>query len=401
MAVIPLQEPRTRKKVNKFQLFALGFRPFFLFAGLSAVGLIAIWTAAFLGVMPLNNYYGFMLWHQHEMLFGYGAAVVAGFLLTAVGNWTGAVTLVKKPLAFLAIIWLLARVLPFMADWVPHIVIAAVDIAFLPGVIAGLYAPLMLSKNRANQAFMLILAAMTVANLMIHFAVLGWIEVSTNTWVTLSWQLIVLVMAIFAGRVVGFFTEKMVPGARNRNVEWVEKAAVPVVLVWMACWLLGYGMALPGIIAALAAALVHGIRLSLWFHKDLWRAPMMWVLHAAYWWVVLGFVLQALVGLGVLVGTSWVHAFTLGGLGGLTVGMMSRVSLGHTGRTVSALTPMAPAFVLLNIAAVVRVVLPMIEPAWLSYAVAISGVVWVVAFAGFCVLYAPILILRREDGQPG
>jgi len=385
---------------RNFVLFALGFRPFFLLAAIFAVVLMAQWVLTFVGNREFANYYGAIGWHSHEMIFGYAVAVIAGFLLTAVRNWTDIQTAAGSLLVGLTALWLVARLMPFFPGAFPPWLIAGVDIAFLPALGIALSIPLLRSVQRRNLIFLPLLGALTAADVLVHLELTGYAESSARAGTFLGLNLIVLLIVIMGGRVIPFFTERALSGVipkRRPAIEWLSAASATAFLI--AELLLPNSM-LAGGLAALAAV-SNGIRLIGWYTNRFWSVPLLWVLHLGYAWVVAGFCLKALAAIGLISPQFTVHAFSVGGIGVLTLGMMARVSLGHTGRPLTAVTPVAVAFVLINLAAVLRGILPIIFPHWLPQLVALSGSLWVAAFSLFLLIYAPILTQPRIDGQPG
>jgi uncharacterized protein involved in response to NO len=394
-------QPEARNAAPRsYVLFALGFRPFFLLAAIFAVVLMAQWVLTFVGNREFANYYGAIGWHSHEMIFGYAVAVIAGFLLTAVRNWTEIQTAAGSPLVGLTALWLVARLMPFFPDAFPPWLIAAVDIAFLPALAIALSIPLLRSGQMRNLIFLPVLGALALANFLVHLELTGYAESSARAGTFLGLNLIVLLIVIMGGRVIPFFTERALSGVipkRRPAIEWLSAASA---LAFLIAELLLPNSMLAGWLAALAAV-SNGIRLIGWYTNRFWSVPLLWVLHLGYAWVVAGFCLKALAAIGLISPQFTVHAFSVGGIGVLTLGMMARVSLGHTGRPLTAATPMALAFVLINLTAVLRGILPIIFPQWLPQLVALSGGLWVAAFAIFLAIYAPILTQPRIDGRPG
>ncbi len=395
MATVKIQPPR-RPQRGGCALFALGFRPFFTLAGGSAALLVLLWLPMFSGALPVPRAYGLIGWHQHEMVFGYAGALIGGFLLTAVANWTGLPTPTGKPLAALAGLWLAARLLPLagVSGWP----LALVDIAYWPLLAGFLTRPLLAARQPHNQAFLPILLAIGVANAAVHADQLGFWPGASDQATRVALALVVLVMCVFGGRVIPSFTEIGLGRIEVRRFHWVEKLAVPTVLLWLAALLLAPGWA--GL-AALPAAIVHSIRLFGWQRAALWRVPLLWVLHLGYAWIALGFALHALSAAGLLAESLAIHAFTAGGIGVLGLGMMSRVSLGHTGRPMQSARRIDAAFALVNAAVLLRVIGPLVLPEGYSAFLWLSAVCWVTAFGLFCSKYWPILWAPRVDGQPG
>jgi len=381
-------------------LFALGFRPFFLAAAIFAVGLMAQWVLTFVGNREFANYYGAIGWHSHEMIFGYAVAVIAGFLLTAVRNWTDVQTAAGASLAGLTALWFVARLIPFFPGAFPPWLIAVVDIAFLPVLAVALSIPLLRSGQRGNLIFLPLLGALALANFLVHLELTGYTEGSARAGTFLALNLIILLIVIMGGRVIPFFTERALAGVipkRRPAIEWLSPASATAFVITD---LLLPNSMLAGGLAALAAV-SNGIRLIGWYTNRFWRVPLLWVLHLGYAWVVVGFCLNALAAIGLISLQFIVHAFTVGGISVLTLGMMARVSLGHTGRPLKAARPVVVAFVLVNLAAVLRGILPIVFPQWLPQLVALSGGLWVAAFSLFFLIYFPILTQPRIDGRPG
>lgn len=380
-------------------LLALGFRPFFLLAGLAAPVLMALWLAQWSGWLAPSDYYGVIGWHAHEMLFGYTAAVIAGFLLTAVRNWTGQPTPTGAPLGLLALLWLLGRLLPFLP--VPDPVIAVVDVAFLPLVALALAGPLFRGANKVNRVMLVLLGLMSLANLMVHAEALGvaagWVRHGQD--LMLDGVLVLILMV--GGRVMPFFTEMAVAGAvpvRHRGIEVATFAGALALL--LADVLLGRPHPLAGGMA-LVLGLVQAMRLAGWHDARLWRLPMLWVLYTGYGWVVLSLLLRGLSAFDLYPASPALHAFTAGGIGVLTLGMMARVALGHTGRAIEPAAATVLAFVLVNLATALRVFGPWAVPRAAHGWIDAAGVLWMLAFTLFLVVYLPILWRPRLDGRPG
>ena len=381
-------------------LFALGFRPFFLLGSILAVIFMAIWVPIFVGGLAFNTYYGQLGWHSHEMIFGYTCAVIAGFLLTAVRNWTDLPTPKGGMLAGLAALWVLGRILPFFPEMLPGWLIALVDLAFLPGVAFGIGVPLVRRGETRNLIFLPLLAAFCAANLMVHLELLGYALNIARRGIFLGLHLIILLIVIMGGRVIPFFTERALQGAAIKRWPVIEWLAPTSVIGFLLAELFLAESLIAGGFAGLAA-IVNGIRLSGWYTNRFWQAPLLWVLHLGYGWIIAGLLLKAAAAFGVVPTQFTVHTFTVGGIGVLTIGMMARVALGHTARPLKVGPSIAVAFGMVNVAAVFRGLLPVSFPQWLSYLVIISGGLWIGAFLVFVIIYAPVLTQPRVDGRPG
>jgi uncharacterized protein involved in response to NO len=387
------------KRIN-CALFALGFRPFFLLAGLFAVVLMGVWSTAFVTNHALATTYGMVGWHSHEMIFGYTAAVIAGFLLTAVGNWTGMRTTSEAPLAGLSALWLAGRVAPFFPDGIPPWLVALLDLLFLPALALAVAIPLVRSGQRRNLFFISLLGAFALANLLVHLEVLGFAEGFARAGIFLGLDLIILLIVIMGGRVIPFFTERALSGVRPRRRPWVEWLSIASVIAFIFAELFFPDSILVAVTAGLAAA-SNALRLSGWYTERFWSVPLLWVLHLGYGWIVAGFCLKTLASVGWVSPQLTIHAFTVGGIGVLTLGMMARVSLGHTGRVLQASKAIAIGFALINLAAAARGIAPIFFINWLPQLVALAGGLWILSFAIFLEAYVPILISPRIDGRPG
>jgi uncharacterized protein involved in response to NO len=381
-------------------LFVLGFRPFFLLSGLFAILSIALWVPTFVGWLPLNSYYGQIGWHSHEMIFGYTAAVIAGFLLTAVRNWTEMATAQGWSLAALTLIWCLARILPFFPLALPPGLIALVDLSFLPALVVGIGVPLVRRGDRRNLLFIPLIAVFWLANLLLHLALLGFAPNLAHQAVLLGLDLVVLLIVIMGGRVIPLFTASALEGVRIKRWSVIEWFAIISVIAFTFAEFLFIDPRIAGMFAGVAA-IANGIRLGGWYTHRLWRVPLLWVLHLGYSWIVVGFLLKAGSVLEVIPPQFTLHAFSLGAIGVLTMGMMARVSLGHTGRPLKVGPEMAIAFAAVNLAAVTRGLLPILHPQWFSQLVILSGGLWLIAYAIFSVVYVPILLQPRLDGKSG
>lgn len=400
MADIPLGMPRTPNDPTPgWAPLALGFRPFFLLAGYGALALMLVWLSLWHTGFAAELYYGRITWHTHEMLFGYTTAVIAGFLLTAVRNWTGQDTATGVLLGLLAVLWLAGRLLPWLPG-VPGIAIALVDLAFLPALALASLRPVWLGKNKVNRVFPLLLLAMAGANLLVHAQALGWTGATAARGTELMLDLVLILIVLVGGRVLPFFTEKAVPGSRPKRVAWLDAAGFVLLGALTLARLAEASATMTGGLA-IAAGLAQAVRWLLWTHPGALRLPLLWVLHAGYAWLALGLVLQGLARLGWLPGSAATHALTAGAVGVFTLGMMARVALGHTGRPLQPGGAVHLAFWLINLAAAVRVLGPWLWPGWYVSWLLLAGLLWVVAFGVFAAVYTPILLRSRVDGRPG
>lgn len=380
-----------------FALFALGFRPFFLAAGLFAVLLMALWLLVLRGSLEPGELSP-PVWHGHEMLFGFAVAVIAGFLLTAAQNWTGIRTPSGMPLAALFLLWLAGR-LGFLVPGLPPGLVALVDLAFLPALAVVLAFPILKAKQLKNAAFPIMLLALAAANALVHLEALGQAD-TASLGLRLATYVVVAMMVVMGGRVIPSFTDNKL-GTRARRWKPLEILVPVTTLGALTAALIAPHSLVTALLAAIAAA-VHVIRLAGWYTPRFWSVPLLWILHLGYAWIALGFALLALSAAGIATAAvSALHAFTTGGIGVLTLGMMARVSLGHTGRLLEPPPVMTRAFVAINLAALLRVALPLLFPGVYAQSMAAAGLIWVAAFGLFVVVYAPMLLRPRVDGKPG
>ncbi|VAX10287.1 NnrS protein involved in response to NO [hydrothermal vent metagenome] len=395
-----IEDPNKPRTTKSFALFELGFRPFFLMAGLSALLLMLLWLMVLDGGASVANYYPGIYWHSHEMLFGYVAAVAAGFLLTAVRNWTGIQTLQNTPLALLAILWLLGRLAPLTIFSLPDGVIALIDLSFLPAVVLGITIPLRAKSQLSNYIFPILLLVMAIANGLTHLEFMGFSEQTAGIGISLMLFLLVALIMIMGGRVIPFFSERGVSGLSVRSWPMIEKLApYSIGAVAIVASILPGSMLLTPV--ALFAAGVHGVRVYGWYGKKMWSVPMVWILQLGYVWLVIGLFLLALTPFVIFPREFAVHALTAGGIGLVTLGMMARVALGHSGREIETSRLVFWSFVLASLSPLFRVFVPLLMPDWYFSSLIVSGGLWCAAFLLFVFVYLPILIRPRVDGRPG
>jgi len=379
-----------------FALWSLGFRPFYLLASSFAALSLLLWVCQYTGFLPALYVRG-PAWHGHEMLYGYTMAVVAGFLLTAVRNWTGRPTPAGAPLIALAILWAAGRALiltPF------PIAAALVNAAFPVAVAVGIGIPIVQSRNRRNYFFVALLLLLGFAVLAFHLSHLGVLPWPERASLQVGLDVVLFIMAVMGGRVIPMFTNNGVPGVQATRHPAIEKLALGGVLALVAADVLQVPPAVIGALALVVAA-SHAARLYLWQPWRTLGTPIVWVLHVAYAWIVIYLVLRGLAAIGVVAELFAVHALTVGAIGGMTIGMMTRTARGHTGRPLKADRYEVAGYVLVALAAVIRVFGGMWLPGAYLATVVVSGVCWSAAFALYAVRYWPVLSRSRLDGKPG
>lgn len=389
-----------QRPVFDYPLFAMGFRVFFALAGLVALLFVALWNASGRGAIQIDTYFPGNLWHAHEMLLGYSVAVIAGFLLTAVRNWTSTETTTPDQLAALAFVWVYGRVTPFYATLLPDIVIALIDFGFLPLLAYFVAKPIIYSRQFKNLIFPGLVVLLSLGNALIHLEVLGVTQSTANLGLNIVLSTVVVMILVIAGRVFPFFTERGLTGVvciRNPVLDGLAIAFSLLVFTLMTIGVSGWLM----VVSALAALGINLLRVSGWYDSRVWFVPLLWVLYSGYGWLIVGFALLAMSALGWVSPSLALHAFTVGGIGILSLGMMARVALGHTGRALKASNVIGISFVLINLAAIFRVVFPAAVPGWYGISVFGSAYIWLAAFAFFMLNYTPILSSSRLDGKSG
>lgn len=377
-------------------LFSLGFRPFYLLAAMCAIAGVGWWSIQFAGLTTASpSVIAGVAWHAHEMVFGFALAVVTGFLFTAVRNWTAQPTPSGGALAGIVALWVAGRLLIVTG---PAWLAALVDVAFPVVVAVSLWLPLQRTRNR-NRFFVGLLLLLAAANAVFHAANADLLPLSPVTPVRAALFVILMIVSIMAGRVVPSFTANAIRGARIRRRPWLDRAALGTGGVAFAMLVAIPSQAITGIVCLVAGGL-HAARVLDWDPACTRRVPILWILHLSYAWIPVGLVLEGLATLGAgMPGPLADHALTLGAVGGMIIGMITRTARGHSGMPLTVGNVEVAAYVLVHVAAVVRVFLPLAWPAGYRQAVVISAALWCSAFAAYLWTYLPILTARRADGK--
>jgi len=384
---------------SELSVLRLGFRPFYLGGALFGVLAMMAWLGSLHGIALAGRApaLGGILWHAHEMIFGFAVAIVAGFLLTAVRAWTSLETPSGAPLALLWLLWLAGRI----AVWSgPEPLAAIVDSAFLPVLMIVLLRALIPARNRHNIFVPVVLGMLGLLNVLFHVWVLqGRADLALRD-ADAAIGLLVTLVTIIAGRVTPMFTANAVPGYESRRWRTIEALAVPLPLLAFAFYALGASAWLVGAVAG-ATAVVHAIRLAGWRSWRVGRRPILTILHAAYAWVPLGFALLALSAVGLVPHSVALHALTVGALGGAIIAMITRTALGHTGhRLVAGPTDIA-CYCLVIAAAALRVFGPLLAGSWSAWWIDAAGLCWCAVFALYARRYWFYLTRPRTDGKAG
>jgi uncharacterized protein involved in response to NO len=386
-------------------LWGRAFRPFFLLLAIHAVLIVPWWTAVWMGALPAPRWLAPAWWHAHEMIFGFVAAAIAGFLLTASPVWTGGPALTGRPLAALAILWVLGRAAFAAAGVLPPALVAAVDLAFLPAVALAVLRTLRGSGQLRNYAVAGIVAALAVANGVVHAQALGFAPGGAASALRFAVDLVVVLVLVIGGRITPAFTQNALR-REGREVAvqtrpWAGALAIGAAAALAAATAIGGRTPLTGVLSTLAGV-GAAVRILGWRTWQVRSDPLVWSLHAGAVWAAAGLFLVGAADLGAPVPPSaGLHALTAGAMATTILAVMTRVGLGHTGRALELPRGVVWTYVLAHAAAAARVVSAFApgvgQHAWL----AASALAWACAFALFAVRYAPILTTPRADGRPG
>lgn len=395
MALIPLSDPvpPSRSPRNGWAVLALGFRPFYLLGSSFAVLAIPAWLLVLSG--RLEPAVLGLWWHAHEMLFGFAGAVVVGFLFTAGRNWTGLDTPKGVGLAALALLWLAGR-LGMVLDggaWT-----ATVDSLFLPAAAGALARVFIRANSRRNHFIVGLLLAMAAANVGFHLGRLGVIAIDPMSALHAALGVLIVLETIIAGRVVPSFTAAALRPVKQWQSPRLNQSAIALTGIALLAW--AFSVEGAGWLLALAAAM-QLVRSAGWNPWAARREPLLWVLHLAHGWVVVGLALLAAAQWNAVPVSAGVHALTIGTTAGLIIGMITRTALGHTGRRLVVGRVETLAYGLVHLAALVRVVTLVALPAMATAGIHAAAAMWTVAFLLYLGRYGPYLVRPRLDGQPG
>ena len=392
--------------MSRATLLAYPFRPFFLLVGLYAIVLIVLWVGQLSGIWALPLAMPGIYWHGHEMIFGVVTAAIAGFLLTAMTNWTGAAPLKGGALLSLVLVWVAGRVAMAISGWLPPPVTAVLDLAFLPTVAVYAARVLLRAGNHRNLGLVALLGALFVCDLLMQLSYAGIETISPRVVEIAALDVITVVMVVIGGRIIPAFSSnwlRMRGGNAGVVRRWpvLDRVVVAATLLMLPVDLIAPHGAAAGTVA-LGAALANGVRLFNWRGDKVLREPLLWSLHLGYLWIVVALALKAAVGLGApFAESAWLHAIGTGAIATLVLAVMTRVALGHTGRPMRL--PRAGTLIYLSILAAAALRLTVIL--WPNGAdmllLSLAGAFWVFAFGLFLTLYSPILSAPRIDGRRG
>ncbi|KQX16404.1 MULTISPECIES: NnrS family protein [Ensifer] len=378
-------------------LFSYGFRPFFLAAALWAIGAMALWIAALILGLDLAGDYGAAHWHAHEMLFGFSSAVLGGFLLTAIPNWTGRLPVSGRPLAALFGLWVIGRVALLSSGIIGLPVAAAVEALFLPVLLLICAREVIVGRKWKDLKVIGGLIILSAANIWFHLSVLGNLDVDAAARLAIGAY--TMLIMIVGGRIVPSFTRNWLnkvgrtdfPVPYNR----FDTAAILIGVAALGAWTFAPVHIVTAAIAVIACAF-HTVRLLRWHGSPTWPEKLLFVLHAAYAFVPLGFLAISAGAIELLSDYPVMHVLTVGVIAFMMLAVMTRATRGHTGRPLvgSALT--SASYVAIAGAALIR---PLAEvlPEHYHHLIALSGVLWIAAFVLFTLEYGPMLVRERRS----
>jgi uncharacterized protein involved in response to NO len=378
-----------------------GFRPFFLLGTLWAMLAMPLWLAFFAGVMPLPSGLAPWIWHAHEMIFGYAMAVIAGFLLTAIPNWTGRPPLRGAPLAILAALWLAGRIAVLISTALGAPLAAAVDLAFPLVFLLAVAREIIAGNSRRNLPMVAALGLLFAGNLLVHLEALG-SATTAELGIRIGLATVLMLIALVGGRIIPNFTSNWLTTTRSGTAlpaaaDRLDMAALVVTAVAAIAWAAAPDAAVAPWLE-LAAGIVLFARLARWRGIATTAEPLLWILHVGYAWLAAGFLLLAADGFWPLLpASSALHALTTGAVGTMTLAVMTRATLGHTGQALTAGVGTTAIYGLVTVAAVLRLIAPLCGVHYLA-AITAAGLAWSGAFLLFVALYGPALV--RPRGAP-
>ncbi|WP_417244060.1 NnrS family protein [Celeribacter sp.] len=386
-----------------------GFRVFFLGAGVFGFVSVLVWTAYQValsagGGFDLPTASAPHLWHGHEMIFGYGGATLAGFFLTAVPNWTGAKAAPHRFIALVAGLWVAGRVVVWMSGVVPPVIVAVIDLSFAPVLGAKIATQLLKKPKPQNMVFLLFLTYFWSANLLVHLDWMGLSGGSAEVGLRGGLMALVGMIIVLGGRVTPAFTRNAMHRAgleegMPRDPQVFTPLAIGLAALLPPVAMLGDGSAVSGVIY-LAAGIFALVRVGFWHTRFQWSQPILWSLHLSYASIGAGLVLKGLAPFTGLSEVAGLHFLAISGVGGMTFAVMARASLGHAGLALVAMRPVVMGFVALPLAGLVRWAGGTFGGDLYALSIWVSGGLWLLAFGGFLVAYAPIFTTPRAPRAP-
>ncbi len=390
--------PRLRRQ-STIALLSYGFRPFFLGAGLWATVAMVLWIGLISGHWAFANAYGAVAWHAHELLFGYVSAVLTGFLLTAIPNWTGRLPLQGQPLLALCLLWAAGRVAMLATDQIGVAASAAVDFVYLPTLAAIIVRELIAGRNWRNLKVVILVALLALANVLFQVEVL--VSGAPDYGLRLGTAAIIMLIMLVGGRVTPSFTHNWLKREGSAKLpaplDRFDMAAIAIAAVALLSWIAAPGWRSTAVLL-IVAAVAQAARLGRWAGERTWREPIVFILHVGYAFVPLGALALgvAILWPRIIAPTGALHAWTTGAIGTMTLAVMTRATLGHTGRTIEAAPPTIVIYGAILFAALARVAAPLL-PGIYYPALMAAATGWIVAFGAFLIVYGPMLLRPRAS----
>ena len=391
MAAIPRLKPYDGPAILSY-----GFRPFFLLGSIWAGLEILAWLPIFYGGLSLATHFSPRDWHVHELLFGFVPAIVTGFLLTAIPNWTGRLPLQGKPLGLLVLAWLAGRVAISVSAEIGWIAAAIVDATFLVGITLAVAREIVAGKNWRNLKIVALLALLAAGNIGFHLEAHAQSIALYTT--RLGIAVVVVMIMVVGGRIIPSFTRNWLmrrpPGRLPAPFDRLDTICLATSGVAIAGWIADPMHAATGV-ALFAAAVLNALRLGRWAGERTFADRLVLVLHVGFAFVPLGFLLSGLASYGVVAPSAGIHAWTAGAIGTMTLAVMSRATLGHTGRALVASRGLQLVYALVTIAALVRICAVLHAP-WAEALLPVAAIAWAAAFLGFATLYMPLFLRAKR-----
>ncbi len=374
-------------------IFSHGFRPFFLLAGIWAAIAMSIWVVFLTSGTTIPSHLIGADWHMHEMVFGYSSAVIAGFLMTAVPNWTGRMPVVGWPVAALAALWLAGRIALLFSAWLPMLLAPLIDLSFLLVLGAIIAREIIAGKNWRNLAILALVALLSTANAIFHFEAINGTAFD-GYGMRMGVGVIIFLISLIGGRVIPSFTRNWLahrtPGRLPSPMNRYDLLTLGLSGVTIIAWIITPETIGVRILTTLAG-LLHLIRLARWAGERTFPEPLVTILHIGYLFVPIGFLM---IGIGDMLpgwgrATQIPHAWSAGAVGVMTLAMMTRASLGHSGRPLTATTSITAIYAAVILAILLRILAEMMPT--VEHLLHISAMAWIIGFAGFAIAYFPIL----------
>ena len=381
-------------------LLAAGFRPFFLLGSIHAGLAILVWLPVFYGEITLVSAFAPRDWHVHELLYGYLPAVITGFLFTAIPNWTGRLPIQGTPLLTLVLVWIAGRVcVTFSAEtgWLPAML---ADASFLLLVAAAASREILAGRNWRNLNVVILVLLLLAGNVAFHLE--AHFNGAADIGIRIGIAVVVLLISLIGGRVIPSFTRNWLvrenPGRLPVPFGRFDVFVVAVGALALVCWVVGAASQPTG--AALAVAgLLHLVRLARWAGDRTWRERLVLILHIGYAFVPLGFLLNAAAAFGLVPAGAGIHAWMAGAAGTMTLAVMSRATLGHTGQQLTASPTTQAIYVAIIVAALSRIC-AVIDPAYSAPLLLVAASAWAAAFLGFAICFGPVLVGYQRQPKP-